>query len=208
MFTVYFQERQLTICDNAELENINPNSAILFPKSEEEIAQHIEYFKTHSGTTNLAICTESPEEGYKILCSGYTIITAAGGVIENENGEILLILRNAKWDLPKGKQEDEESAEETAIREVCEECGIDLESIRIDRFICTTAHTYNIYGPENLKHTHWFYMRLKGHNSLKPQTEENITDIVWVKREELPHYTNNTYPSIIEVLNTFMVQNR
>jgi hypothetical protein len=35
---------------------------------------------------------------------------------------------------------------------------------------------------------------------LTPQTEEDIKEIKWVKKEDLAKYTSNTFPSIIDVL--------
>ena len=35
--------------------------------------------------------------------------------------------------------------------------------------------------------------------TLKPQTEENIQEARWVKKEALAQYIANTYPSIKEV---------
>ena len=32
-----------------------------------------------------------------------------------------------------------------------------------------------------------------------PQTEEDITEVVWVSKSELPSYLQQTYPTIIEV---------
>ena len=57
-------------------------------------------------------------------------ITAAGGKVINPKGEILFIFRNNKWDLPKGKAEDNESIADTAIREVKEEVGILVDNVR------------------------------------------------------------------------------
>ena len=34
----------------------------------------------------------------------FKVVKAAGGVIENENKQILFIYRLKKWDLPKGKK--------------------------------------------------------------------------------------------------------
>ena len=51
-------------------------------------------------------------------------IIAAGGLVTNENNELLMIFRRGKWDLPKGKLDKGETIEECAIREVEEETGI------------------------------------------------------------------------------------
>jgi 8-oxo-dGTP pyrophosphatase MutT (NUDIX family) len=52
------------------------------------------------------------------------IIKAGGGIVVNEQNEVLLIYRRGKWDLPKGKLDDGETIEECALREVKEETGL------------------------------------------------------------------------------------
>ena len=51
----------------------------------------------------------------------YTLIEAAGGLVVNDEGKILMILRRGKWDLPKGKLDENETIEKCAEREVIEE---------------------------------------------------------------------------------------
>src|SRR4051812_7310538 len=41
----------------------------------------------------------------------FTVIEAAGGIVQNKDKELLFIYRRDKWDLPKGKMENNESAE-------------------------------------------------------------------------------------------------
>jgi preprotein translocase subunit SecE len=43
-------------------------------------------------------------------------------------------------------------------------------------------------------------MTVKGNEKLIPQTEEDITKIIWAKKEELGKYFKNTFPTIVEVL--------
>ena len=50
-------------------------------------------------------------------------IVAGGGKVINSDGKILFIFRNGKWDLPKGKAEQKETIDQTALREVEEETG-------------------------------------------------------------------------------------
>jgi ADP-ribose pyrophosphatase YjhB (NUDIX family) len=117
--------------------------------------------------------------------------------VRNSAGEYLLIFRNGKWDLPKGKQEAGEDIKVTAVREVEEECGID--SLELGNLLCVTHHTYRMNGEFMLKHTFWYNMEYKGDAALKPQTEEDIEMCKWVKGEEIAELVKDTYPSIKRV---------
>lgn len=156
-------------------------------------------FEKQEHISNLIITTDNPEETYKRIASSFTQITAAGGVVVNPDGEYLFIYRHGVWDLPKGKQEIGESIEETALREVKEECGV--EGITISKYICSTLHTYRRDGEFVLKETHWYSMKDSSKENLIPQIEESISSAKWVKREDIKNCLVNTYPSIIEVIN-------
>ena len=43
-------------------------------------------------------------------------------------------------------------------------------------------------------------MTAKDNESLIPQVEEDITDIRWVKKEDLKNYFDNSFPTIRTVL--------
>lgn len=131
-------------------------------------------------------------------------ITAAGGIVENEQGQILMIFRRGKWDLPKGKLDDGETIEECAVREVEEETG--LRNIQPGELIDITTHAYTEHGKDIVKETHWFAMKVVGDQQLTPQTEEDITAIKWVKENELSEYLSNTYPNIIAIVEKYYDQ--
>ena len=59
------------------------------------------------------------------------MLMAAGVIIQNKAGEILLQKRSDsnKWGIPGGMLDYGESAEEAAIREVHEETGVDVAII-------------------------------------------------------------------------------
>lgn len=131
----------------------------------------------------------------KNIIKDYTIVKAAGGLIVNE-GEVLLISRLKKWDLPKGKLNKGEKPKQAAIREVEEECNI---KVKLGKKICHTWHTYKQNGRRILKKTYWFKMYCLDDSNMKPQVEENIEDIQWMNEVELKEALYNTYPSIRDV---------
>ncbi|MFD0793671.1 NUDIX hydrolase [Mucilaginibacter litoreus] len=134
----------------------------------------------------------------KRLIKKNVLIEAAGGLVINQDGDYLFIYRNDKWDLPKGKIEKKEKKKVAAVREVEEECGIKVN--KLEEKICKTYHTYIYKGEVVLKKTHWYKMRFKGKCKLIPQLEEGITDVRWFKKQDIPAITQNTFPSILDVL--------
>jgi len=127
----------------------------------------------------------------------YLEVNAGGGLVCNSRGEFLLIRRSGLWDLPKGHQEPGEPIEDTALREVEEETG--LKGLVLGEFIRMTDHTYLREGQWYLKHTWWFRMSCPESQSLVPQTEEDISEVRWVGKNELPELLQLTYPTILEV---------
>ena len=128
----------------------------------------------------------------------FLVLQAAGGLVINEKKELLFILRRGFWDLPKGKLEAGENLEDCAIREVEEETG--LRNVILDKLLITTFHTYDESGKHILKESHWYLMHVEKAGALVPQTEEDITEIRWVKAKDLDVILKNTFPSIIDVV--------
>ena len=127
----------------------------------------------------------------------YLEVNAAGGLVTNCKGEFLLIRRSGLWDLPKGHQDPGESLEYTAVREVEEETG--LHGLTLGKFICTTDHCYQRDDKWYLKHTWWYAMSCPEQQECIPQVEEDITEVRWVAKTELPVHLLQTYPTIVEV---------
>ena len=125
-------------------------------------------------------------------------IIAAGGLVLNDEKELLMIFRRGKWDLPKGKLDKGERLEECAVREVEEETG--LKKVSLNGPLLVTYHTYHEGTKYILKETHWYTMSVKGNQSMTPQTEEDILELKWVAEKDLKSYIEETYPSIADVL--------
>ena len=128
----------------------------------------------------------------------FTLIQAGGGFVQNNNNEVLMMFRRGKWDLPKGKMDKKETFEECAIRETEEETG--LEKITLISPLITSYHTYHEGTRYVLKETKWFKMKANGEQTLKPQTEEQITKLEWVSKADLKKYIDNSFPSVNDVL--------
>jgi len=125
-------------------------------------------------------------------------ITAAGGVVLNEKGSVLLIFRKGKWDLPKGKLEENEPIELCAERETKEETG--LTELTLQRPLTITYHTYTEKKEIILKETHWFLYHTPGVPVLTPQTDEDILEAIWVSPSDLDKYMSNTFELVKDVL--------
>jgi ADP-ribose pyrophosphatase YjhB (NUDIX family) len=128
-------------------------------------------------------------------------IIAGGGLVLNEKNELLMIFRRGKWDLPKGKLDDDESIEQCAMREVKEETGI--ANLALVKFIGITNHEYfdNWIKEKVIKESHWYLMKSSSTERLIPQTVEDITEIKWMQEDEVNDALANSYPSIIEIIN-------
>lgn len=134
----------------------------------------------------------------KAFFKKFKIIQAGGGLVQNEQGEVLLIFRRGFWDLPKGKLDKGETIEQCALREVIEETG--LKNVKLIDFLTVTFHSYDHGTHHILKESHWYAMLANSSEKPVPQTEEDIEEIKWVKKEDLHHYTELTFPSILDVL--------
>ena len=133
------------------------------------------------------------EQEWTRFAQEFRLIHAAGGIVTNENDEILLIFRYGCWDFPKGKVEEGEDWETAAVREVEEETG--LHDITLQYPHPNTYHTYILHDTPILKITHWYAMQAPA-QSLVPQTEEDISQAVWVARPQVAERLRDSYLSL------------
>lgn len=198
---IYFNDKPLFLTDEITPE-IEPyahhDDAILIDEFStpgvNSMIHEMRLAKIHAGIflhSNLA-------ELEKTFRKKFTLVQAAGGLVLNDAGEILMMLRRGKWDLPKGKLDPGESLETCAVREVEEETG--LHTVLLEKPLIVTYHTYDESGKHILKESHWYLLKAPGQQALVPQSEEQITELKWVPAADVKQYTNNTFPSIIDVL--------
>jgi 8-oxo-dGTP pyrophosphatase MutT (NUDIX family) len=127
-----------------------------------------------------------------------TLIMAAGCLVHTSHDQVLLIFRHGKWDLPKGKLDENEDLASCAIRETKEETG--LVHLKLERPLFPTWHTYHQDGKHIIKETHWFLVKGEQQHAFIPQVAEGIEKCEWVKTDQLASYLENTYPLIIDMV--------
>ena len=130
----------------------------------------------------------------KTLKAKIPVVKAGGGLVKNVNGEILFIYRNGKWDLPKGGTEKNETMEETAIREVEEETGVN--GLSIVEKLQKTYHVFKRNGRYKLKITTWYEMNSTFEGTPEGQAEEGIEKVTWINPRDIPKLLDNSYENI------------
>lgn len=165
-----------------------------FPRHFRLSVQHI----NKPGTIGAIIEDVSQKSLEEELHKIYTPIDAGGGVVTNENDDVLMIYRRGKWDLPKGKLDDGEQIDECAIREVSEETG--LKKLKLGDKICDTYHVYTQKKQSLLKRTAWYKMKGTAKEQPQPQAEENILEAKWIPQDELAPLVNRSYDAIRDVM--------
>lgn len=151
----------------------------------------------------MSITVYTEDEAQKVndpesLAKSHQLIKAAGGVVNDDSGRVLMIFRRGKWDLPKGKAEEHEPLELCADREVKEETG--LTELLLRKPLIVTYHTYTEKGKLILKETHWFQFDAPGKQKPDPQLDEDIVKAEWIKKDDLPMFVENTFQLIRDVL--------
>ncbi len=197
MYKVFFNERKVFLTDNFE-KHFNIKYGLFYKyQNQEELEDLLDFYRNLRKIDTLYIIHDDIEELRNYFRACYLNIYAAGGLVKDRQGKILIIKRRNRWDLPKGKVDRNEDFQQTAIREVNEECGIG--DIKIIQPLLSTYHTYTVDGKPVLKKTLWFEMLYTGKGSPEPQLKEKITEVRWFGKPDLGEVVKNTYPSILDV---------
>jgi len=207
MYKVFFNEHQL-LCGTEKNNSLNGNiDQLVDIECFGDFLQLLLQLERSKHVVKLIIVRKQEPDLMSLLKDNLTQIPAAGGLVINERGQFLFIKRMGRWDLPKGRIEAGETPEEAAIREVEEECGV--SGLTIKRKLPSTFHLYRspFIKDENnwvLKETCWYEMGYSGSDPLVPQTEEQIEEVRWVAKEELPAACQKTYGNLKDLLRNYL----
>ena len=189
MLQIFYQDKPIIITDSISDENNVCN--IKFKDFKLKSALKILLKKK---TLSVRLIANDKKKALKKILKLLPNVKAGGGKVVNSKGEILFIFRNNKWDLPKGKAENNENIAETAIREVKEETGI--KDLTITQPLQITYHIFKKKKSYVIKITYWFEMKSLQDNILIPQIEEGITRAEWIKPSEIKKIKKKCYANI------------
>jgi 8-oxo-dGTP pyrophosphatase MutT (NUDIX family) len=182
-------------------QDVHPQSDLFMTfqgNSNDTLTEALNWLDKQEDTTASAYLPDLPAPaGLELLKKNFHYLKAAGGIVQEPLGKVLMINRLGCWDLPKGKAEKGELDAETAVREIMEETLI--PEVLNPVFLHATWHTYPHKGKTVIKETVWFICATSQAWPLVPQTEEQITEALWASKEELQEMMKNTWPSIRDV---------
>lgn len=187
--TIYFVDKALVLTD----EPVEIPNYYRLASSELSIAKVLKIFET---TNTIVVLDKRIEAVYERFQSEFKCIKAAGGIVDNERGESLMIFCYNRWGLPKGHVDSGESDAECAVREIAEETGV--TDAKIVRFLCNTYHAYGVYGEWELKRTAWYALTALSMPP-KPQKEEDIVEAKWCSPAEVERNLSRSYATIRQV---------
>ena len=200
MYKVFFNRTELLIVEKGQLNNLKFSYENRIVLEEEPFKTDFTSWLTSNEEVSKIIICKNENDYWAEFKKQFLFIEAAGGLVRNENKELLTIFRNGVWDLPKGKVEKGELIEEAAVREVEEETGVKIHKHYADS-IQKVYHVYSLKKKLVLKETSWFIMSAKSMIIL-PQREEGITKVCWMSELDLEKiFAINTYLSIKILLN-------
>ncbi|MEG2178728.1 MAG: NUDIX domain-containing protein [Bacteroidales bacterium] len=167
----------------------------------ELLKQFKQFMRAPQGFTLFIRCAEQSTALFKNFIQCFELIKASGGLVHNTQNKYLYIYRYNQWDLPKGKKEKGESIVQAAMREVEEETAINALQI-----IKALPNTYHFIAKKNtmiVKKCYWFEMETNNINCPCPQTEESITEAVWLSKEEVLSKRAQMFASIAQLSNLY-----
>lgn len=206
MYNVFVNNQSIRFVKNVNIQLFDKEDVEFyqFQSKRALLAVIADFIKKGIGKDLYIFCPENISVIFNFFKSQYTEIKAGGGLVRNLNHEYLFIFRRGKWDLPKGKKDRGEGIKNCAIREVEEETGID--QLHIIKNLPATFHIYTEKNKQIIKHCYWYLMETATNNELQPQTEEDITQAVWLKPDEIPNKMKLSFPSIQYLVNYYFHQ--
>lgn len=204
MYKVFINEKPVILTDQVPETKLPVGTQHFIVSGTPDFGRIIHEFESNDEARELLIINT---KNFDLLRNSFeyffTAVVTGGGIVYNPDKGMLWIFRHNRWDLPKGKPDDNESIEEAAIREVSEETG--LKNLFINTALGVTRHAYREKNKFILKTSHWYKMGVESPDCpLTPQVEEGITGVEWATEASVREKINNTYASLQQLAKEFV----
>jgi ADP-ribose pyrophosphatase YjhB (NUDIX family) len=200
MYRIFHGKHRIYLSsDEEDIARYKPDFIFKKPK-EEQIKEALKVAKKATKPLKILLLGK-PDKILKRVILEFKYKIAAGGIVENSEGKILLMKRLGLWDLPKGKLDKGETIEECALREIEEETG--AKELSIISSFAETYHTYYRNEKWMIKHTHWYIVKCKNGLELAPQLDEDIDEVMWMNPSDIEISSLKTYPAIKKLLKLY-----
>jgi len=200
MFKIYFDNRVINVGNTRSFSDSSSHEDVHYYSKGNNIAPIFSRFVASPDIKETFIVLNDEDALWRDIFQNLKYKEAAGGVVYNEQNEILLIKRFGKWDFPKGGIKQSENSRNAAMREVEEETAI--SDLKIKDILPLTFHLYILNENLYLKKTYWYGMKTTSTAAPIPQSEEDIEEAIWVKKSDIQKYRKNSWDSLFDVWNS------
>jgi len=191
MYSIYYLDNVLIIAESKEKFFGNK---LVFAKNEKVLCSFAQNWIDNENRLDTVVYGYDSEKMFAHLKNYFKYVEAAGGIVRNSENKLLFIRRWNIWDLPKGKVNKKEDIETCALRETEEETGV--LGLQITGIFPSSFHFYFYKEKLFLKKTYWFLMDTQYAGALKPQLEEDITEVKWLNPMQCRDAFRETYRSL------------
>ena len=191
MYSVYYLDNVLIINESKEK---HPGNELFFAEGKKALCSFAEAWIDNENRLDTVVYGYDVEKMLHHLKKHFKYVEAAGGIVRNSENKLLFIRRWNIWDLPKGKVNKKEDIETCALRETEEETGV--SGLQITGSFPSSLHFYFYKEMLFLKKTYWFLMDTQYAGALKPQLEEDITEVKWLNPAQCRNAFRETYRSL------------
>lgn len=191
MYSIYYLDNILIITESKEK---YPGNEFAFAGDKTALCSFVKAWIDNENRRDTVVYGYNMEKMFHHLKKHFKYVEAAGGVVRNSENKLLFIRRWNIWDLPKGKVNKNEDIETCALRETEEETGV--SGLHITGSFPSSLHFYFYKEKIFLKKTYWFLMDTQYAGTLKPQLEEDITEVKWLTPAQCRDAFRETYRSL------------
>ena len=110
MYKVFIKDKAIRFTENINNEEILKAEKVIKYDSFKDLSSEFQRFtKSRKKKDLIVVRKKNVDKLFKRFISIYQVVKASGGMVINKKKQILLIYRDDRWDLPKGKNNKKES---------------------------------------------------------------------------------------------------